>query len=77
MKTLVMDKSTIEVDNQKKFKVSYALKTYVVIDGDVFVLPDQYEQIETDSNDLHYAFLDISEKHKGENVLGLEIRSIH
>ena len=76
MKTQTIDTPEMMLQTQRKYKVFYALKTYVVVEGDVYVLPDQHEEIETNSDDLHYAFLDISEKHKAENVLGLEIRSI-
>jgi hypothetical protein len=60
----------------RKFKVFYTLKRAALVEGESFVLPSTKEVLDTDSDDVNYAFLDIIEKHRSETVIGFEINRI-
>lgn len=66
----------LKMKEGQKFKVSYELHTYHLEAGEFTPLPKESCEIETDTNDMQYLFIDISELHRNDNVFGLKITQI-
>jgi hypothetical protein len=52
------------------------MNAFTYIDGEIQELKAVEQTHETDTNDLRYVFIDLTEKHKTDNLLGIKILSV-
>ncbi len=55
------------------FDVAYRLKTFSEKEGEIASMSVKECHCYSDTSDIHYIFTDLFERHKGENVSGLEV----
>ena len=64
------------VKEMSKFKVVYSLQTFTNHLGETELLTERIMETETDSDDFYHAFVELSERHKYDQVCGLTILEI-
>ncbi len=60
----------------RKYKVNYSISTFELEEGTPKIHPEKVCELESDTDNLHYLFHDLSALHQCENVLGLKIMDI-
>lgn len=60
----------------RKYRVNYSINTFELEEGEPKLHPEKVYELESETDNLHYLFHDLSELHQGENVFGLKIITI-
>jgi len=59
------------------FNINYEMNTFEYSGDEIKEIKAVRQTHESETDDLHYAFIDLTEKHRMDNLMGIKILSIN